>query len=206
VTTSTPAPVRALLLDADGVMQCPRSGWIHDMGVLGGRPDFFQDLHLAEIQTIRGEADLADLVGEVIGSQGLDVTFEQILQVWCRIELDEAMVKLVRRVRAAGVLTALATNQQSYRGGYMQRTFDYDQLFDRTFYSFELGLAKPDPEYFLAAVDALGVRPEEAVFVDDMLSNVRGAREAGLRAVLFAATDTHGHLRLKLRDAGVPAV
>ena len=202
-TTALP-PVRALLLDADGVMQCPSTGWINAMGTLGGRPDFFRDLHLAEIQTIRGEADLADLINELIDSRGLDVTFEQFLQVWCRIDLDEAMVKLVHRVRAAGLVTALATNQQSYRGGYMQRTFDYEELFDRTFYSFEVGLAKPDPEYFLTVVDALGVRPEEAVFVDDMLTNVQGAREAGLRSVLFAATDTHGHLRLKLRDAGVP--
>lgn len=191
-------------MDADGVMQCPSPGWINAMGVLGGRPDFFRDLHLAEVQTIRGEADLAELVTELIDARGLDVTFEQFLQVWCRIDLDDAMAKLVRRVRDAGMITALATNQQSYRGGYMQRTFDYEALFDRTFYSFEVGLAKPDPEYFLTVVDALGVRPEEAVFVDDMLSNVQGAREAGLRAVLFAATDTHGHLRLKLRDAGVP--
>jgi len=88
----------------------------------------------------------------------------------------------------------------------MQETFGYEELFDRTFYSYELGLAKPDPAYFGAVVDALGVRPEEAVFVDDMRANVLGAREAGLRAVLFPATETHGHLRVKLRELGVPGV
>ena len=144
--------------------------------------------------------------GEIASRVGADMAtmFADQEPVGGPIDLDEAMVKLVRRVRAAGLVTALATNQQSYRGGYMQRTFDYEELFDQTFYSFEVGLAKPDPEYFLTVVDALGVRPEEAVFVDDMHTNVQGARQAGLRAVLFAATDTHGHLRLKLRDAGVP--
>jgi putative hydrolase of the HAD superfamily len=176
------------------------------MDVVSGTPDFFQVLSAAEHKTLTDEADLADLVEEIIASRGLDVTFEQLISVWCRIDVDPVVVKFVHRARAAGLVTALATNQQRYRGAYMQATFDYDTLFDRTFYSFEVGLAKPDPAYFHAVVDELGVRPEEAVFVDDMRANVLGAREAGLRAVLFPATDTHGHLRLKLREAGVPGV
>lgn len=204
MSTRERPPVRALLLDADGVVQCPEPGWLQRMAELGGSPDFFNDLSAAEVQTLTGEADLAELVGELLDSRGLSVTFEELIDVWCRIDVDPIVVKLVHRARAAGLITALTTNQQSYRGGYMQATFDYDELFDRTFYSYELGLRKPDPAYFRSVVDALGVRPEEAVFVDDMRANVLGAREAGLRAVLFAATETHGHLRLKLRAAGVP--
>jgi putative hydrolase of the HAD superfamily len=205
---STPAgpPVRALLLDADGVVQYPELGWTGQLDDLGGSPGFFRDVSAAELRALTGEADLAELVGDLIDSRGLDVTFAELLAIWCRIELDPVMVKLVGRVRDAGLVTALATNQQSYRGTYMQQAFGYQDLFDRTFYSFEVGLRKPDPAYFRTVVDALGVRPEEAVFVDDMLANVLGAREAGLRAVLFPATDTHGHLRLKLRAAGVPGV
>jgi putative hydrolase of the HAD superfamily len=206
VSSSERPPVRALLLDADGVVQCPEPGWIARMDELGGTPDFFHDLSAAEVQTLTGEADLAELIDEIISSRGLSVTFDQLIDLWCRIDVDPVTLKLVRQARAAGLTTALATNQQSYRGGYMQATFGYEKLFDRTFYSYELGLRKPDPAYFRAVVDALGVRPEEAVFVDDMRANVLGAREAGLRAVLFPATDTHGHLRLKLRAAGVPGV
>ena len=52
----------------------------------------------------------------------------------------------------------------------------------------------------------LGIAPEEAVFVDDMEVNVRGARRAGLRAIHFSGTDTYGHLRCRLRALGVPGV
>lgn len=197
-------PVRALLMDADGVVQCPRSGWIKEMDALSGVPDFFQVLSAAERRTLAGEADLAELVGEILQARGLSVTFDELVDVWCRIDVDAVTLKFVQRARDAGLVTALTTNQQSYRGAYMQATFGYEELFDHTFYSFELGVAKPEPAYFHAVVDALGVRPEEAVFVDDMRSNVLGARQAGLRGVLFPATDTHGHLRLKLRAAGVP--
>lgn len=46
------------------------------------------------------------------------------------------------------------------------------------------GTAKPDPAIFHAACDALGVAPQEAVYVgDDPLLDVEGAQKAGLRAV-----------------------
>lgn len=204
MSTSARPAVRALLLDADGVVQYPEPGWIQRIGELGGSPDFFRDVSSAEVHTLTGEADLAESIDELIESRGLNTTFSELLAVWCRIDVDPIMVKLVRSARAAGLITALATNQQSYRGAHMQATLGYEELFDRTFYSFEVGLRKPDPAYFRTVVDALGVRPDEAVFVDDMRANVLGAREAGLRGVLFPATDTHGHLRLKLRAAGVP--
>ena len=48
----------------------------------------------------------------------------------------------------------------------------------------QFGSAKPDPAIFLAACAALGVDPHEAVYVgDDVLLDVRGAQQAGLRAV-----------------------
>jgi putative hydrolase of the HAD superfamily len=46
---------------------------------------------------------------------------------------------------------------------------------------------KPDPRIFRAALDALGVAPEEALYVGDLYEvDVVGARAAGISAVLLA--------------------
>lgn len=198
-------PVRALLMDADGVTQYPHSGWLKEMTRLGG-PRFIADAFALEKTTLTGKADLRELLTEVLVRDGRACTADDILQVWYRIDVDEIMLALVDRVRAHGVVTALATNQQSYRGGYMLANVAYDRHFDHQFHSFQVGLAKPDPAYFRHVVAELGVEPEEAVFVDDMEVNVRGARKAGLNAVHFAGTDTYGHLRCRLRALGVPGV
>jgi putative hydrolase of the HAD superfamily len=59
----------------------------------------------------------------------------------------------------------------------------------------QLGRAKPDPEIFLAACRELGVAPAEAVYVgDDVLLDVRGAQQAGLRAVWLNRTASRKHL------------
>lgn len=88
----------------------------------------------------------------------------------------------------------------------MQAHLPYGDYFDRQFYSFELGVAKPDAAYFAKVLDALQLAPAEVVFVDDLGRNVRGARACGLNAALFAATDTYGALRQKLRNLQVPGV
>ena len=59
----------------------------------------------------------------------------------------------------------------------------------------EFGCAKPDAAIFLAACRALGVAPHDAVYVgDDVLLDVRGAQQAGLRAVWLNRTGSSRHL------------
>ncbi|HEU5435150.1 MAG TPA: HAD family hydrolase [Telluria sp.] len=57
------------------------------------------------------------------------------------------------------------------------------------------GQAKPAPDIFLAACAELGVAPSAAVYVgDDVLLDVRGAQQAGLRAVWLNRTGSQRHL------------
>lgn len=58
------------------------------------------------------------------------------------------------------------------------------ELLDATAFSSEVGTRKPDPRIFREALDRLGVRPQEAVFVGDrLLDDVGGAKGVGMRAV-----------------------
>ncbi|QYF95554.1 HAD family hydrolase [Massilia sp. PAMC28688] len=59
----------------------------------------------------------------------------------------------------------------------------------------ELGYAKPDVAIFHAACKALGVDPADAVYVgDDVLLDIRGAQQAGLRAVWLNRAGSSRHL------------
>jgi FMN hydrolase / 5-amino-6-(5-phospho-D-ribitylamino)uracil phosphatase len=59
----------------------------------------------------------------------------------------------------------------------------------------QLGCAKPDTAIFLAGCSALGVAPQDAVYVgDDVLLDVQGAQRAGMRAVWMNRTGSTRHL------------
>lgn len=65
--------------------------------------------------------------------------------------------------------------------------------FRATVYSMDVGHAKPRPEPFRAALDALGVPPHEALHVGDIeRTDVAGALGVGMRAVRLDAVRTSG--------------
>ena len=65
--------------------------------------------------------------------------------------------------------------------------------FDEIVISGEVGVGKPDSQIFVLALDALGVRPEEAVMVGNSLErDIAGAQRAGIRGIwLNRSGDDH---------------
>lgn len=89
-------------------------------------------------------------------------------------------IKELKKTYKIGFLSNIA-------GNFLHRMFTEEQLslFDQTSLSFETGFVKPDPRAFLEMTSKLGVEPGEAVMVDDQERIITGAREAGLKAILF---------------------
>jgi len=56
-------------------------------------------------------------------------------------------------------------------------------IFDVSVFSYEEGLEKPDPQIFHRALSRLEVIPQEAIFLDDKLKNIQGARVIGMAGV-----------------------
>lgn len=97
--------------------------------------------------------------------------------------------------------TAYLSNVDLSRYSYTLRLMKpYAKLFDGEFASCYLHMRKPNRDIFEHVVAKLGVRPGEAVFIDNQEDNVAGARRAGLKAVLFRDSDDLGK---RLRKLGV---
>jgi putative hydrolase of the HAD superfamily len=62
-------------------------------------------------------------------------------------------------------------------------------LFDVVIESSKAGVRKPDPRFYAMACDALGVRPHEAVFLDDLGVNLKPAREMGMTTIKVTDPD-----------------
>jgi glucose-1-phosphatase len=79
----------------------------------------------------------------------------------------------------------LLSNAWSELRKYIEDDWHIADVFDDMIISAEVGLAKPDSRIYQLAVDRLGVAADQAVFVDDVLKNVEGARLAGLASIQF---------------------
>ncbi|TET53461.1 MAG: hypothetical protein E3J64_03520, partial [Anaerolineales bacterium] len=74
-------------------------------------------------------------------------------------------------------------------------------LFDAAVVSGCEAMLKPDPASYRLVLERLGLRPEQALFIDDLRSNVKAAGDLGLHAVRFEGTLP---LRWAMSGLGLP--
>ena len=58
---------------------------------------------------------------------------------------------------------------------------EFDELFNKSYFSFAEHLEKPDPRFFELILDHEGLLPEETLFIDDSKKNIEAAQALGIR-------------------------
>jgi putative hydrolase of the HAD superfamily len=101
--------------------------------------------------------------------------------------VDPDLLNLIRSLRPAHKVGVISNAWSGMRTWLVDH--DLGDLFDDMVISAEIGIAKPDPRIYHAALQNLKVKPEESVFIDDMLRNVEAARKIGMHAVQFIQPD-----------------
>jgi putative hydrolase of the HAD superfamily len=95
--------------------------------------------------------------------------------------VDEEMTAFVGSLRPR-YKTALLSNAWPEARASLEKRRGLGALTDTLILSCEERLMKPDTRIYQLAAERLDVAPEEALYVDDYLPNVEGARDAGMRA------------------------
>jgi len=83
---------------------------------------------------------------------------------------------------------ALISNAWSGLRAFITRE-GFADVFDHMIISAEVGIMKPDPRIYLLALEELNASGDESVFIDDMLTNVEGARSVGMKGIHFTEPD-----------------
>jgi epoxide hydrolase-like predicted phosphatase len=101
--------------------------------------------------------------------------------------VDWEIVAFLRSMRKTHK-TGLISNAWNGLRPYMERE-KFADAFDALTISAEVGVMKPDPAIFQHALDQVGVKPKEAVFVDDVIENITGCEVIGMRGIHFKSTE-----------------
>lgn len=181
--------IQTVLFDADGVTQY---NWVfmERMSKLLNGQATLEEISDVEHPNLTGERDFDADLRAFVAEKGLDADVEDMYAIWNDIEPDPEVLAMMAELRAKGVDVYLATNQQPERGQYM---VDHLELYPdviRQFHSWQMHLAKPDPAFFQAIIDELGLDPSTTLFMDDLQANVDAARSVGLNAEFHDRT--HG--------------
>jgi putative hydrolase of the HAD superfamily len=96
------------------------------------------------------------------------------------------MLDAIRRIRAQGLRVGAITNNWLVEEGNSDGLRAY---FDVFIESAVTGIRKPDPRIYHLACDQLAIAPRDAVFLDDIGSNLKSARALGMTTIKVETPD-----------------
>jgi epoxide hydrolase-like predicted phosphatase len=193
--------VRAVIFDFGGVfVDSPFAAATDAAAALGVDPEVMLDIVFGSYdldtdhawhRLERGEISLEDARAQIMAASTADGGPEldpfELLMALGGGGLRDEMVDFVRAARAAGLATAILTNNAQEFAAFWRPMLPLDELFDDVVDSSFVGMRKPDPRIFELALERLGVGADEAVFIDDAPGNVAGAEKVGISAVLIGS-------------------
>jgi len=153
----------------------------------------------------RGRISSMAFFESIRGRLRSDMTFESFRRIWCDIFSPiQPMIDHLDELRGNYRLVLLS-NTNALHVAYCRSAFPWLELFHHRVFSFEAGLAKPDPEIFRWTFARACIEPEDCFFVDDRIENVVTAASLGMTAYRFFQPGTlerfgNGEERLTVRE------
>ncbi len=138
----------------------------------------------------RGLISNEAFVSTVSGLLGQRFSEEEIHSAWNSILVGfpEENVKFLEALKDHYQLYLLsntnAIHYEIYMGQFQERFgYDFNTLFQKTFWSFKIGMRKPDREIYDFVRSEIGQPAESMLFVDDTHTNITASRKAGIPAI-----------------------
>lgn len=150
-------------------------------------------LSSAEVRRTLSQFERGILSAETFRKQlcsqlNLNISAEEFDEIWNSMILDipQRRIDLVKKLRGNYHVFLMSNSNEIHYDLFirdLQLRFGYrefDSLFDKSFFSFDLHLCKPDPDFFIYVLDRYNMKPEETLFIDDTPENILAAQKLGI--------------------------
>lgn len=174
--------IKAIIFDCFGVLYHGARSYVLDQSPDGMRSrvdELFDQADYGLITT----AEFVAQVAEAMGTTTQEV--ESMLS--SQFQRNEVLVSRLEHLRTSYKVALLSNVNDTL----IHKLFHEDELerfFDVIVMSSSVGMVKPNPEIFELTAHRLSVDPAECIMVDDIPSNIDGARAAGMDGVVCAST------------------
>ena len=173
--------IQAVLFDCFGVLTT--EGWLAFKNqYFGSDPSKMQAASDVSRQLDRGLIEYQQAIEQI--ATLAEVPTGKLDAVLRDTVVDVSLVQYIRSELKPNYKIGMLSN---VRKNWVETVFEPDdlQLFDALCLSNETGFVKPDPRAYVAAAKALNVAADEVVFIDDLASNIDGAKSVGMQGILY---------------------
>lgn len=124
----------------------------------------------------------------------LDVSDQKLDDAWNALiyDIPAERIEILEQVKKNYQMLLLSNSNEIHYDLYvrdLQLRFGYrefDELFDKAYFSFDVHLSKPDPEVYEFIINQHDLKPSQTLFIDDNEENIAAASKLGLKTYLLA--------------------
>ena len=159
------------------------------------RTKLFPDFETGKMKAREFYAKMAKVFGIKASQVDWTGNFER------RAKINESTIDTVKKASKRGYAIAYLSNVDYGRYRHVKRLLaPYRALFSFGFASCYMHMRKPNKNAFEYVLKKMRISGDQALFIDNEIQNVEGARAAGIKSILFK--DNSGLLK-ELRRLGV---
>lgn len=145
-------------------------------------------------QLDRGEISDNEFFEKVLSEMPIGTKKEDIRRAWNAMILDfpqenfDLLMRLSKNYRLFLMSNTNSVHFPEYQS-LLQRIFDInslDDLFEKAYYSFQIGKRKPENEFFELILSENNLKAIETVFIDDTLFNAKASSKNGIKGLHLA--------------------
>jgi len=186
---------RALLFDLDGTLAETDSlhlpTWVDVLHPYGIEVD--EEFYRKRISGRSNSKIVRDLLPDLSTEEGrslADAKEASFRERAGELEPLPGLLDFLREGQRSGLRLVLVTNAPEENVEAILLALELREFFDEVVLSDEVGPVKPDPAPYRAALERLGLVPEEALAFEDSTSGIASAVGAGVPTVGIASTQT----------------
>ena len=155
---------------------------LENIGLVMARYPFFRDYETGRIDTNEFLTSIQKIAGN-------DTPHEKIIWAWNTMILDprEDIFRLLQALKNNFRLCLLSNTNELHIGYLNERLSSQlgigglEKVFDRVYYSYKLGICKPDKEIFEFVLKDSRMIPAETLYIDDSWIHIESAGNLGIR-------------------------
>ena len=144
---------------------------------------------VAKLRFERGEITFDDHAHDAIKTLRLDMSITELTEIYNSvIAPSENMFPIVSQISKTHRI-GLASNTSEPHWKYAQKFLPFSSLLNPVIVSYLVGTHKPEKAFYERLVNESGVPADRILFIDDLETNVEGARKAGIIGLQFSTLE-----------------
>lgn len=139
--------------------------------------------------TVSGTLSFTELIHLYKKNFTCTLSKEEILKKYKQLYINDVkgvnkeLVDIIKQLRARYSIYLMTNTLPPHFDHW--KTLGFDHYFKMIFRSDEDRFFKPETQSYTYVVNKIGAKPEECIFIDNLLTNIEGAQRAGLKGILY---------------------